>query len=310
MPAEVRLHPLINTSGFILVLSAFTNLGFHSGLQTRVLLWWPQQPPARTLKPSLPGLAARTPKPSTATVSAGSETRATSRWSAPAWAMGSAVRTTVSAGRHGEGNWLVYLPPYFLAFPSSRRGQEPGIWRQFQWSALRAPVRLHGKDLLFLHLGRTHRRSALVLNDVRLPERSSVLFLHRKEWWDSRHLWFVLSVVVQPLICKKKTKKNMGKIKIGNQMTFPIQWSFRREVGTLMGPCATSPSSTVGATTLTAPLMDAATAWDGAVPPTTTTRTSSTGSAPWPVSTGLPRCWRPWQIRRWVKYEKYRGHMT
>ena len=82
--------------------------------------------------------------------------------------------------------WLFYN--YHLLSPSSHlfcRGQEPGVRWQLQRSALRVPVRLHGKDLLLLHLGRTHRRAALVLYKLRLWERPAVLFLYREERWDS-----------------------------------------------------------------------------------------------------------------------------
>lgn len=85
-------------------------------------------------------------------------------------------------------------------------------------------------------------------------------------------------VVVQPLICKRHGGK-----KISEQVLFPIQSSLQPEVGTPMEACATSPSSTVGATTPTAPRMGAVTAWNGVVPPTTTTPTSSSGSVPWLV---------------------------
>lgn len=58
--------------------------------------------------------------------------------------------------------------------------------------------------------------------------------------------------MVQPLICKRHGGK-----KISEQVLFPIQSSLQPEVGTPMEACATSPSSTVGATTPTAPRMGA-----------------------------------------------------
>lgn len=50
----------------------------------------------------------------------------------------------------------------------SYRGQEPGVWRQLQWPAMCLSFCLYGKDLLFVHLRWTDRRTALVLNKFRL----------------------------------------------------------------------------------------------------------------------------------------------
>lgn len=72
-----------------------------------------------------------------------------------------------------------------------------------------------------------------------------------------------------------------------------------------MEPCATSPSSTEGATTLTAPRMGAVIPWDGAAPPTTTTQTSSSGSVPWLVR--KEKKWNAWLTWRKVDF-KSAGH--
>lgn len=88
----------------------------------------------------------------------------------------------VSPGRSEDLGLIVHFKQLFYIFsrffPSLSRGEEPSVRGQLQRSALHAPVRLQQKDLLFLHLGRTHRRTALVLNDLRLREGSSVLLLH------------------------------------------------------------------------------------------------------------------------------------
>jgi len=65
------------------------------------------------------------------------------------------------------------------------RGQEAGVWWHLWRPAVCIPVRLHGKDVLLLHLRRTHRWAALVRDIFRLRERPAVLFLYWEEWWDS-----------------------------------------------------------------------------------------------------------------------------
>lgn len=73
------------------------------------MLSWPPQ----TIKRSpLLGLAARTLEPPTAMDSAGSETRATSRWSVPAWEMESAVRSMVSTRRCEEDGFCLFVVEY------------------------------------------------------------------------------------------------------------------------------------------------------------------------------------------------------
>jgi len=65
---------------------------------------------------------------------------------------------------------------------------------------------------------------------------------------------------------------------------------WQHEVATPTAACATSPSSTVDATTLTAPPTGAVTTWGGVAPPMTTTQNSALDSAPWLVSVCVCVC--------------------
>lgn len=205
--AEVSRNPNLKLKYCYRKRKSLISILIHSfgGLQPQAMLSWHPSVLSNTLRTQLREHAAQTLEPPTTTDNAGSEVRAVSRWSAPAWATESAVRSGVSKGREcrssrardtvvkpmvaGLGLSYRFIPRplnilhYYILFVLYRyRGPEPSIWRQLQWSALCVSFCLHGKDLLFLHLGWTHRWTALVLNNLRLSERPAVLFLHWEKW--------------------------------------------------------------------------------------------------------------------------------
>lgn len=169
-------------------------------LQPRVLLWLPQSILEASLYSQWREHAAQTLEPPTTMDSVGSGVKVVSRWSAPALAMESAVKSWVSKEREGAAVDLLMRRMatgviwshitklsrvhHLLVVMCLYRGQEPGLWWQLQWPAMCVSFCLHGKHLLFLHIRWTDRRTALVLNKFRLSERQAVLFLHWEEWYD------------------------------------------------------------------------------------------------------------------------------